>query len=91
MARTVLKYSLEMIDAEQRVETRGGAIVRYVGMQRGRLCVWVECDHDGPDGVLLFRIFGTGHKIDDDAHGRKWVWCGTTQDGEFVWHVYAKN
>lgn len=82
--RRIYKYYLEL--TVQSVDVHGSdAIVRHVGMQNDRLTMWVECETTKPMVSRKFIVFGTGHDID----GNSWKWCGTTQDGPLVWHVYS--
>lgn len=64
----------------------GGATFLHVGMQYGTLCVWYEGD-DTYTSTYELCIVGTGHNVDDLT---RWGHVGTTQDGAFVWHVFAR-
>lgn len=67
------------------------AAIIHVAMQTGTPTLWYE--FKAPDGIPavkyerhLFRIYGTGHIIDDND-----VYVGTCFDAGFVWHVYESN
>ncbi len=64
----------------------------HVGNQYENLCLWVELDPHCAEAnkrPFDFRVFGTGHQIDDFA-GLDVAYIGTAllQGGSFVAHVY---
>lgn len=66
-----------------------GARPIHVGMQRQWpkppkvVNVWFEVNPAADRKLRTFVVHGTGHPIEEgDVH------IGTTQDGEFVWHLY---
>jgi len=45
---------------------------------------WAEHDEGAPEALRVFRVFGTGHLIPDDA-----AWVGTCPRLHgIVWHLY---
>jgi hypothetical protein len=92
MGRRVYKYNLDFGKNSFGPQTLtipfSEARVVHVGMQNRVLCLWVECEMEShsPETNMTFRIFRTGHLIEDG-----WGWRGTTQDGDCVWHVYERN
>ena len=88
----VFKYRLEMTDGWQTVEMPAGARVVMVGSHwsnsssKGFPMIWAEVTEGAPMERRLFRIYGTGHKIDDND-----VWVGSFQQPPYVWHVYESN
>lgn len=59
--------------------------IRYVGLQDGEVCVWVEVDPTSqPTTMVLFSV-GTGFgEVYPDVE-----YIGTVQRGPYVWHLYA--
>lgn len=86
MSRRMFKYPLDLTDGDQIIKTHGDAVARHVAMQNGTLCVWIECEPGEPETEKRFRVHGTGHPIEDG-----YSWRGTTEDRQFVWHVYERN
>lgn len=81
--KTIYKYELEVRDGVQiRAISRTG-IVRRVAMQGAKLCIWVEVDPDFPTVDRGFVVVGTGHHVDGCP-----VYCGSCDQGPFVWHVF---
>lgn len=61
-----------------------GSIPRYVGEQKGWICLWVEMGTGKPDTSFIFDIFGTGW----DLPNLYQAYIGTVQIDGYVWHVY---
>ncbi len=59
------------------------ARVLHFAEQGGRLCAWVELDTAQRTVPRMFQVVGTGHQLHRNA-----VYCGTCQQGPFVWHLY---
>jgi len=63
----------------------GGARVLYVGVQRpGFICLWAMVDANAKPVSRTFRVYGTGHPMDEPANH----YLGTCMDGPYVWHVF---
>ena len=84
--KKIYKYGIVMEGLpDLKLHLPKGAKVVHVGTQApGQVNFWVELP---PMTVTyenrLFRVYETGHPIEDEA-----IWCGTTMDGPFVWHLY---
>ena len=66
-----------------------GAKPLSVQVQGSLLCLWAIVDTTKEKTPRTFRVFGTGHPIDDDAL----AFVGTVQmyDGKLVWHVFEEE
>lgn len=49
------------------------------------ITLWARVDSEAQKETRIFKLFGTGHPIDDLA---KYVYVGTFQDAPFVWHLF---
>ena len=63
-----------------------GAICLTVQVQAGKAQMWFLVNPKADLQTRCFRIYGTGHKIEDVDSAEDY--CGTFQDGPFVWHVF---
>lgn len=80
--RSIWKVTLD-ISASRRGNVPGYAGVAHVArIGPGEVALWVHVDTDEPERAVMFRAYGTGHAIPDDAKH-----VGTVLDGPFVWHV----
>lgn len=66
-----------------------GAQVIHVDVQNSIPCMWAIVDARAPEVYRRFRVYGTGHQLDDLAHPVRPIdsYVGTFQD-EGVWHVF---
>ena len=53
--------------------------------QHGIPCIWAIVDPDILSTPRKFKIVGTGHEIPGPD---ECCYVGTTQDGDFVWHLF---
>lgn len=87
MSKAIWKYQFDARDHMATSMPRG-AIIRHVDNQDDCITIWAEVDTDAIADpqfeTRLFRVFGTGHDIDDG--GLNYV--GTVMIDPFVWHVY---
>ena len=60
-----------------------GAKVLHVGIQDGAVCFWASVTPTAIKQSRQFKVIGTGQHYD-----REWEYCGTVQDGPYVWHVF---
>jgi hypothetical protein len=67
-----------------------GAEVLSVQAQDGLLCVWAKVDPNAARVGTVFRIYGTGHPLDDTVDTVQ-EYLGTVQIDSMVWHVYKVN
>lgn len=83
----IWKFDLERT-LKQTIEMPKGAIILSVGMQNGEIKLWAACDPTEEDRQRTFYLCGTGQSTVDDP----WVrFRGTVMDGDFVWHVFARD
>lgn len=87
MTRVVWKYQLDRFSMSADIEVPNGSRIVHVGMQKDRITLWIELDPNSKDLIKRrFYAIGTGHPVGE------WLQhIGTTQDGAFVWHVYAEK
>jgi len=87
MMRTVHKFNLGL--GETVIDLPLSAKLVHVGEQFGELKMWVETIPGEPTFPRSFRVFGTGHPI-DDLEGLQITHVGTAimQGGAFLAHVY---
>lgn len=62
-----------------------GAKILHVAMQQGDPCLWALVNPDHSVETRQFRIFGTGHPIDEPE---SLVHIATFQQPPFVWHLF---
>ncbi len=85
--RTVHKFSLNL--GETVIDLPLSAKPIYVGEQFGELQLWVETTPGKPTFPRSFRIFSTGHPIDDlEDLQITHVGSAIMQGGTFLAHVY---
>lgn len=82
---TIYKYQFEIKD-EVVINMPAHSVVLCVGAQNNTPTMWVKVDTEFPTEAREFRIYGTGHKLDDNNYLRKYK--GTIQLDGFVWHVF---
>jgi len=85
--RTVHKFNLNI--GETVIDLPMSAKPVHVEQQHGQLQLWVETTLGEPTFERVYRVFGTGHPI-DDFEGLKITYVGTAlmEGGSFVAHVY---
>lgn len=85
----VYKFPLEISD-EQKVSMPEDAKVLTVQVQKGKPCLWAECNPDKEPVLRTFLIRGTGHPIDDEIEKE---YIGTIQmcEDSIVFHVFEKK
>lgn len=87
MARVIYKYLLQMLDY-QKISMPSEAIILHVGEQDGDIMVWAMVETDNPIESRHFKIYGTGHIIEENA--RRYI--GTvTMRNSFVWHIFEEE
>lgn len=64
----------------------------HVGFDpQGEICVWAVVDPlaaEEQEKTYLIELVGTGHYFDKDFYNTA-DYIGTTNDGPYVWHVFA--
>ena len=93
MKRVVYKFPLQITDS-QRINlprpygnTFNDVWWRMLAFQHGQLCLWAEVRADKPALPCEVIVRGTGHEF-PVCQPESYV--GSVQDGQFVWHVYAR-
>lgn len=86
MTRTIWKFNLPIADRSM-VKMPAAAKVLTAQMQRGDLCLWVDCEPSEPSEIRHFAVYGTGNPLPNDI-GYSDTYIATAQDGALVWHVY---
>lgn len=84
----IYKYELELTDS-QVVTLRNGAKILDVQLQKGKIVFWAVIDKAYPEKEVEFLTFGTGgseHAVIPDKG-----YIGTVQQGDYVWHVFARD
>lgn len=79
------KFQLGITD-RQTIAMPQGAEILSVQVQHQALCLWALVDPGQPCQPRVFRIYGTGHSIDQEVGG----YVGSVQmaNGSLVWHVF---
>jgi hypothetical protein len=85
--KTIYKYQLPELVAEQVLEVPISFKPLSVQMQNGAMTVWGEVDTDSDVEKLAFFIVGTGHELPKEPC----IYIGTVMqmDGRLVWHIYC--
>ncbi len=87
--KSVYKYSLTYNGIDT-IEMPVGSKIIHVDVQHGAVRLWVLINKE-EKGVekRIFRIYGTGHDIDDNL---KLLHIGSclTNEGTLVWHVFEE-
>ncbi len=84
--RTIFKYTITANEPIKKFDLPLGAKVVEVGSQEpGTLQFWVDSGIDNflENEIRTFRIYGTGHPIDEND-----TYVGTAFDPPFVWHLF---
>lgn len=82
--KTVYKYVIPFVDdGKFELEYPRYSNVVKIDMQNGVPCMWIFVDTDSEVVKRKFRIYGTGHEVEDGN-----VYRGTFFQGMFVWHVF---
>ncbi len=79
---TTYKYFIPIGDLV-RIELPEGSKLLHIGAQGPGIYAWFLVLPENPDTERIFRVYGTGHYIE-----QSWEHRGTVQIGEFVWHVF---
>lgn len=64
-----------------------GARLLHVERQHDQACMWALVDPDAKPVERYFRVYGTGHPI-DDASGLTYIGTFQINGGEFVFHLF---
>jgi hypothetical protein len=69
-----------------------GAEIIHIDEQRGSVCIWAICDPKAEKEKREFKVFGTGHTINNETL-EKLVYVGScqTKNQVFVFHVFEQK
>lgn len=84
---TIWKFPLSIAPGSQSIMMPAGSAVLCVQVQHEVPWIWVEVD---PEARLIrrrFRVYGTGHPIDEEGLG--YVGTFQVEGGEFVFHLFT--
>lgn len=83
--KTIWKYEIAIAD-EQVIQMPGGAEILTVQVQHGTPCIWAIVDSDNASNPRRFRMYGTGHKVDETG-----TYVGTfhIRNGTLVFHLFV--
>lgn len=82
---TIYEYKLEFVDLQE-VMIPDGSTILSVQSQGGNICFWAIVEPSLPLVTKKFRIFGTGHPMNEVPN----IFIGTVQQGPFVWHIFEE-
>lgn len=85
--KTIYKYNIPITDRFSLSLPEDSKVI-FVGIDpKLEPCIWVEFDYSDKDlKTKTFRLFGTGHPIDDDSIKH----IGSFVQDRFVWHLYGE-
>lgn len=86
MTAQVWKFPIEAVDAFG-IDMPIGAEILSVQTQHGQPHLWALVDTMLPNERRLFRLFGTGHSIDDSGE-LKYVGSFQLSGGALVFHLF---
>ena len=80
--KTVYKY--EISPSLPEFYTYKDALIRKVGIQNDRVCIWLEVDTSKEQVYRIFHIAGTGHQLPENL-----IYLDTIfLDNGLVFHIY---
>lgn len=87
--KTVFKYKLEVTD-HQEIELPKEASVLLIAEQHDVLCMWCEVDTEEVKETRCFRIYGTGHEI-QNRDNLMFLQTVVMSGGHFVAHIFEEE
>lgn len=87
--KTIYKYPFET-EGEFTLSMPGGAEILAVQVQGETPCIWAMITIGKPSVIRSFRVYGTGHPIEDPDEGNEQQYIGTYQlhGGKLVFHLF---
>ena len=86
---TIYKYQLKNTSGRYDFIFPSDAEILLVKVQRNVPCIWVKHDLDKPLVTRHFRLYGTGHPIEEERnlyhHGSFFM-----DNGTFVFHLFER-
>lgn len=84
--KTIYKYPLAMTDYVEMALPQGAEVL-CVGMQGDQAFLWAVVYTGRPLRFRRFRVYGTGHTVQESDDARTYV--GTVHIRGFVFHVFS--
>lgn len=84
----IYKYKLELGEVDQ-ITMPEKANILQIGAQHGSLWIWALVDTDNPDETRTFRLYGTGHEI-EDLKNLQYIGTVSVMEGRLVLHVFEE-
>ncbi len=84
--KTIWKFELEAMD-RQFIDMPALSEVLCVQVQDGKPCVWAMVEPKNDLCAMEFRIYGTGHPIDNSEH-LKYIGSYQLYGGTLVFHCF---
>lgn len=84
----IYKATLAMQD-EQFINLPSPIKILSTQLQHDSICVWFLCEPGSQKKHHKFRIYGTGHPIENNANLNNFI--GTVQSGSLVWHIFYEG
>jgi len=84
--KTIYKYPLENTSGKYAISMPSEAEILYINAQRNVPCIWAMVDTEKPIETRQFRLYGTGHPVEENDlfhHGSFFM-----QEGRFVFHLF---
>lgn len=86
---TIYKYQLPAAD-DAGVEMQAGAEILHIGVQGDIPMIWALVDSEARMEVRKFVTYGTGHEVDCDPSGLKFIGTWMMAGGSLVFHTFEK-
>ena len=87
MSKTIYKYPLPMTE-DPTIEMPRGSRVLTVQVQGSTPCIWAIVDPNQPLEIRRFRVFGTGHPIDENINSITYIGTFQLLGGGFIGHLF---
>lgn len=84
----IYKYTIPIQD-EVEIEMKKDTHILCVKNQREQLCIWALCSPDAEDILRSFRVYGTGHEIEQGKSAGMYIGTAVFQNGALIWHLFA--
>lgn len=82
----IIHKAVIQICTRQVLRLPNSAIIRKVGMQGDKYCIWYEFEQvDTKTKDIIIHVVGTGHP----EIANSWNYLDSIIDGGFVWHLYS--
>ncbi len=90
MTMAIWKYRIPYVfGTENKVIMPKDSLVVHVGSQQNDVFVWAIIQPDKPGEERFFHLYSTGEEIVEEK-GKRQIYVGTAQVGDYVWHVFEE-